>query len=282
MKNVPKPLHKAKVVFCNCVNVRRDKELKARLEKVSQLIEDAETLYEQHGLAKTLFLITPEKVVGVDVTISDMEGLYTEVFARKSSKIRPVYDEIKLAPKDGICPLCAQRPVSTLDHYLPKAKNPSLAVMPLNLVPACFECNHIKDDYHPGVADDQLFHPYFDELNSDIWLFVTIGKTSPPSVSYDVRPPASWDRCLSRRLQFHFSTFALDRLYASQAGATLSGIAGKLESAWQRGGADEVKFVLQEDAMSWGRYSKNSWQAALFRGLVESEWFCTEGFSSIS
>lgn len=282
MNSLEKPKHKAIDVFNDCLQIRRDKKLRERLEDVKSLIENAETEYSKRGEAKELFLISQTDGVGSVVTTSEMEGLYTEVFARKKSKMRTVYDEIKLAPQNDICPICAQRNVSTLDHYLPKAKNPNLAVTPLNLVPSCFECNHIKDDYHPSKAEEQLLHPYFDVLTNDIWLFAEIGQTNPPSVTYMVLTPPCWDTELAARLQFHFSTFGLAKLYTSQAGTTLSGIAAKLESAWNRGGENEVRFVLQEDAKSWDKFSKNSWQAALYRGLVQSKWFCAEGYALIS
>lgn len=282
MRSLKKPTQKVADVFSDCLKIRRDKSLKARLECVKALIENAEMQYEVHGAAKELFLISPSNGVGTCVSTSEMEGLYTDVFARKTSKMRPVYDEIKLASDNDICPLCAQRTVSTLDHYLPKAKNPTFAVTPLNLIPACFECNHIKDEHHPGKAEEQILHPYFDVLGNDQWLFIDIGQTQPPSVTFSVRTPDFWDSGLAARLNFHFSTFELAKLYSSQAGTTLSGIAAKLESAWKRGGEAEVRFILQEDAVSWERFSKNSWQAALYRGLVESKWFCSEGYALIA
>ena len=282
MKSLEKPIQKVTDVFHDCLIIRRDKNLRTRLESVMGLIESAESLYKAYGDAKSLFLISPSNSVGVCVTTNEMEGLYTEVFARKTSKMRPVYDEIQLAPKNDICPICAQRTVSTLDHYLPKAKNPSLAVTPLNLVPACFECNHIKDEYHPIKAEEQLLHPYFDVLSNDVWLFADVGQTTPPSVTFSVQTPDDWNTLLANRLRFHFNTFGLAKLYSSQAGTTLSGIASKLESAWNRGGESEVRFILQEDAESWGKVSKNTWQSALYRGLVESKWFCSEGYALIS
>lgn len=69
------------------------------------------------------------------------------------------------------------------------------------------------------------------------------------------------------------------KFYASQAGKTLAGIADKLRAAGDRGGKDEVRFVLGEDARSWSKASLNGWQAAMYRTLVESDWFCGEGYA---
>lgn len=278
MKSLTKPSYKVASVFADCISIRRDSNLKSRLEGVKTAIDCAETQYEFSGDSKHLFLVQPTTGVGLDVTTDEMEGLYTEVFARKSSKMRSVYDAIKLASVNDVCPICAQRNVSTLDHYLPKAKHPSLAVTPLNLIPACFECNHIKDDYHPAKEENQLLHPYFDILADEIWLLAQIGETSPPSVTFAVEVPVGWDQILAMRLRFHFEKFGLAGLYSSQAGTTLAGITSKLASALARGGEAEVRFSLQEDADSWGKSSKNSWQAAFYRALASSSWFCSGGF----
>ena len=282
MNSLEKPVKTVSSVFCDCLNSKRDDNLKKRLEDVKDLIESAEENYRTQGEVKSLHLILPANGVATCVTTDEMEDLYSGVFARKSSKkMRPVYDEIKLAPKNNICPICAHRDVSTLDHYLPKAKNPSLAVTPLNLIPACFECNHIKDDYHPTKAEEQLLHPYFDVLNDEIWLIADVGKTKPPSITYAIQTSANWNSTLAAKLKFHFEKFRLAELYSSQAGKELSGIAGKLKSAWERDGESEVRFVLQEDAQSWEKFAKNSWQAALYRGLSESTWFCSTGYALI-
>ncbi|MOA05803.1 HNH endonuclease [compost metagenome] len=184
-----------------------------------------------------------------------------------------------LVPDNSICPLCGQRDVSTLDHYLPKAKNPSLAVTPINLVPACKECNHVKLEHHPAVDYEQLIHPYYDSLPKSIWLVADLEQTRPPALKYRISAGDDCGEVLKKRLAWHFEKFGLAKLYASQAGNVLSGISNKLRSAWERGGKDEVRFVLNDDAKSWGKHNKNCWQAVMFRTLANSDWFCDEGFN---
>ena len=61
---------------------------------------------------------------------------------RKNGPGRATYDLLKLSAKGGFCPLCGQRNVSTLDHYLPKESYPDLSILPINLVRACSDCNY--------------------------------------------------------------------------------------------------------------------------------------------
>lgn len=65
------------------------------------------------------------------------------------------------------CPYCEIVKVQSLDHFLDKATYPDLATLPLNLVPACIDCNRLRPD---GIVADGarcLMHPYFDKSPND-------------------------------------------------------------------------------------------------------------------
>lgn len=278
MLEIKRPEYSASVVFEECIPVKRDKNLKARLEGITADIVAAETTYDKKAKSSDFYEIKTEQGVGKSVTTSEMEDLYATVFARKSSPVRKkYYDELILAPENGTCPMCGQRDASTLDHYLPKAKNPSLAVTPINLVPVCKECNHTKWEHHPETANRQFIHPYYDKLPAGIWLVADMDQSKPPALKFRVSPPPDCDETLAKRLVWHFEELNLAKLYASQSGKTLAGIADKLRAAGDRGGKDEVRFLLGEDARSWSKANLNGWQAAMYRTLAGSDWFCEEG-----
>ena len=88
------------------------------------------------------------------VTTDEMVSVYDQRMAGKKGPGRHVYDAIKLLPKQGICPFCDHRPVSTLDHLLPKRLFPALAVTPDNLVGACADCNKTKLAFAPAAAEE--------------------------------------------------------------------------------------------------------------------------------
>lgn len=280
MLEIERPEYSALTVFEECIPVKRDKDLKARLGGVAIHITAAETSYEEKAKTLAFHEIKTAQGVGQSVTTSEMEELYVTVFARKSSPIRSkYYDELMLIPENGTCPMCGQRDVSTLDHYLPKAKNPSLAVTPINLVPVCKECNHTKCEYHPETADQQFIHPYYDKLPTGMWLIADLDQSKPPALKFRISPAQDCDETLAKRLIWHFEELKLAKLYASQAGKILAGIADKLKAAGERGGKDEVRFVLSEDARSWSKANLNGWQAAMYRTLASSDWFCEEGYA---
>ncbi|MBU0623176.1 MAG: hypothetical protein KJ795_15155 [Gammaproteobacteria bacterium] len=282
MKTLPKPPFQARTVFEACAASRQDIELKARLLSIAPAIEQAEYAYQIHGQAGQLHVIKEETIVSGKVTGKEMESLYTESFVRKGSKNRYIYDQIKMAAPHGICPLCGQRVVSTLDHYLAKTKHPALAVSPLNLVPACADCNKLKHAHQPVNAEEQTFHPYFDDLGKDVWLTAVIGQTQPPSISYSATPPENWSAVKKQRLRNHFVTYELANLYGAQASAELVDIKHGLLTIGQRGHSHEVHIHLVREADSRTAADPNSWKAAMYRALAESEWFCRCGYLLIS
>lgn len=64
------------------------------------------------------------------------------------------------------CPCCGEpgKP-TTLDHYLPKAMYPELAIIIANLTPMCNECQQNKSsDYFDENGNKIYIHPYFDPI----------------------------------------------------------------------------------------------------------------------
>ena len=154
MRRLNKPGQAARSILLLCAECVRDKEYSKRLVSVADNVAEAEAEYAKKGEATSLFTIVSAGTIAGCVTIKDMEKLYTGTFSRKNSPVRYIYDEIKLAPRNSICPLCAQRVVSTLDHYLPKSRHPAFAVTPLNLIPSCTDCNKAKLDLQPANASE--------------------------------------------------------------------------------------------------------------------------------
>jgi hypothetical protein len=136
MWSLARPARTARETYAVCISKVRDVALKRRLEDVTQEIVDASAAFEAAAAGQTLHRIAHDVTVGGDVTREDMEAVYIQRMAKKGSPGRDIYDELISAPAQGRCPLCGHRLVTTLDHHLPKAHYPALAVAPLNLVPS--------------------------------------------------------------------------------------------------------------------------------------------------
>ena len=224
-------------VFTLCISRVRDPALKARLESIATNVTHASDTFQDLAAQVCLHEFVREAVIGGVVMTSEMEAVYTQRMVPKTAPGRVVYDTLMSLAPAGKCPLCAQRDASTLDHHLPKAHYPVLAVTPLNLVPSCKDCNKAKLANLPTNANEETLHPYFDDIDGDRWLFASVQTTAPASLTFFVEPPDHWDAVLAARMHLHFKTLGLDALYAAQGADELLNIRHQLQMINHTGGA---------------------------------------------
>lgn len=181
-------------------------------------------------------------------------------------------------PTNGKCPFCGIGTVSTLDHYLPKSKYPALAITPKNMIPACRDCNlGKKRTFSPQNSEEEPLHPYFDDVEQDIWLsvrFEVAGKELVPT--YFVRKPVAWNDLLFRRVENHMVLYNLYTSYAVHAAEEITGRSGIWHVFLDRCGEDFLAASFHDEAVSREQLFLNSWQSALYRGLEEHIDFVTQ------
>jgi len=257
----------------------RETPLKVRLHAIVGDIEREAELYEQNGERAQLYRM--RQLGSTSVTDEQLKNVYTNKFVKKGQPGRVFYDKLMTLPAQGMCPLCGQRVVSTLDHYLPKARFALLVVTPINLVPACSECNKSKLVDVPRRAEEQTLHPYYDDVELDQWLFAKVVRDRPVSLRFFVNPPEEWDDVLSARINQHFDDFKLGALFASHSGSELAVQRMMLAKVSERGGDIRVREQLQDSFESHASVHINSWQTAMYQALVGDDWYCEGGFDSI-
>lgn len=281
MRKLTLPTITVKDTLAACVDGISSLELKQRLAVIEPALLDAERAYCALGEKADLYTIpTADRVAGT-VSVDEMKALYTQYFVPEKKPGRSFYDTLKSAPKHSLCPLCGQRVVSTLDHYLAKAKHPALTITPANLVPACADCNKIKLAAQATQAAEQTLHPYFDNVEGEQWLKAVVVEAAPPAVQFFVETPNTWDAVLRQRVQTHFDDFELASLYGTQAAVELTNIAGGLIHLKETCGGDAVRQHLLLQLASRRRAHLNSWQTALYEALANSAWFCQTGVDLI-
>ncbi len=264
-------------VFEICVSMVRDPALKAQLLAVRSNVEAEATDYDAKAAGKQLYIKRPHGGIG-SVSSEDMVKVYTLRMVPKTSKGRPIYDRIMSAPVHGRCPLCGIGTVNTLDHYLPKSLFPVYSVTPNNLVPACVWCQAEKSEYFSRTEEGQLLHPYFDNMENEVWLAAEVVPGVPAGFRYFASPPSYWTASAKARVVAHLKELNLTVLFSSNAGSRLSEIRLRLANLYQKGGADAVRAHLNEELSSAEADHRNSWVSAMYRAAVADAWFCNGGF----
>jgi hypothetical protein len=198
--------------------------------------------------------------------------------AKKGSAGRHFYDSLLNSAPQGKCPLCGHRTVTTLDHHLPKTSYPALVVAPLNLVPACSDCNKSKLVAIPNDSSEETLHPYFDDIDNSQWLNAEVIEMNPASLRFFVSAPDDWSDTLKARVENHFNMFGLAKLYSSQAADELLNIRRQFMDIYANGGATLVKLELNERAASCRVARNNGWRTITYQAFARNDWFCGGGF----
>lgn len=281
MRKIPKPNFSTEEVLLKCISNYRDKDLVNRFKASKEnLVEWSNTLQEKIE-TNSVWTIVESNCIPPNVTKNEMVKLYENKFGKLGQPGRDYYDAIMDLPKHNLCPICGYRPVDSLDHYLPKEKFPALSISPINLIPACLGCNKLKSSSKPSTSEEEFIHPYFDNIEDELWLYLKVVEELPLTVYFIAEPSkSSWDDLKKIRVQKHFNRFRLGQLYSSYASNELSGKIYSYKKMFEQGGADLVRDDLLKEIESFKYADINSWQTALYTGLYESQWFCEEALKS--
>lgn len=277
MVHIEKPTDNAKEVFETCISNFMNVTFKAKLDSVSNDIDTAANNYDIQATNNNINSISSTTTINGIVTTAEMKKVYEKKLVQKGQPGRKYYEKLRLSAKNNICPLCNQRTVTTLDHILPKTSYPTFAVTPFNLIPACADCNKIKDTYQPNVSEEEIIHPYYDDISNKQYLHASVRQETPPSIIFYINlsePPI----IIEKRLQKHFSLLELNELYTSNAAEELSNISHRLSQLFHTGGKESVIEYLRDEFESRYANNKNSWQTAMYKALNENDWFCDGGF----
>lgn len=275
MIKLEKPQFQQENILDDCTENMQSGEGTSKERILSSKSEICKKSQEYDKLAEDgkLSTVTPQGVIAGGATKEDMIKLYNNKFARKGEKGRLYYDKIKLLAPHERCPFCGQRRVQTLDHILPKSKFPLYAVTPFNLVPACSDCNHDKSEDVFTSREEETIHPYYDDFTDATWIKAKLVEEEPITFEFYVVCPELWDEIKFKRAKKHFEKYKLNNLYKSHACEEFDGCFYRIKKLYKRGGKKLAIEHLEESIEEREYIRLNTWQAAMYRAIIESKWF---------
>jgi len=274
---IAKPNFNVREVFLACISTVNNAAEKAELEDCVDLLELAESDFETKFPTAQIHLIQSNLTVQGNIGKKEMTIVYDYRMVRPKMPGNIYYDKIKSSAAFGKCPLCSVRTVDTLDHYLPKSKFPIYAVTPITLIPACTPCNIGKHIEFPESSGDQTLHPYYDVVDNVTWLQAEVIQSNPITFDFSVVSHDTWDETLSERATNHFNAFELNELFASHANEEFRGSRKHFAELF-RLHPDELKAHLKSCYDSRLELGLNSWQALMYKAMLDDIWFCSGGF----
>lgn len=215
--------------------------------------------------------------VFTELTIENIKKLYPSYFAKDKKPARGIYDAIK-NEASGACPFCGGLGFpENLDHYLPKRQFSQFSLLPLNLVPACRDCNMgAKGQAYAVNAEEQTIHPYerTPHFFDDQWIYARYETTQGDETSafiYYVKPPENWSDSDKNRVRFHFDTFDIGRKYAVRAAQELPFIFSQIQALSRKGASyNDIKESLFLPVINSSPFL-NQWKRCMYEALYEHD-----------
>ncbi|WP_124771774.1 HNH endonuclease [Micromonospora inaquosa] len=259
--------------YGSCIVSNRSEDSRTRLIHLGKDVREAAERYESAAYFGELHRLKDLENQPDDAASRlDLLWAYTRGLVQNATGRRH-YDELLARAPQGRCPFCGHRDVSTLDHQLPKASYPLLAVVPDNLVPSCSECNHRKNDAVAPTTATQILHPYFEHASNGRWLFARVVSLDPPALLFFAEPDSTFTATMQGRIRHQFTQFRLATLYGTQASRQVAGERLRLNQLRQEGGPAAVREHLRATAHSWAATSLNCWQHAMYEALATDSGF---------
>ncbi|UUU30975.1 HNH endonuclease [Streptomyces sp. CA-210063] len=265
-----------------CISLVRqfgEERRKTRLIEAAETVKESSRTFRDFTFSGRLHDLQSSDFQIPEVDARDaVKWLYVNGMVRKGGPCRVIYDELMAAPTNERCPMCGHGIVRQLDHVMPKSKFPTLCIDPLNLVPACSDCNTLKGDYEATCAENTLLHPYVDRIDSERWLHARVIHDEIVRLEFFALPPTGWDDLLSSRVDHHFALLRLGSLYAVQANRTLANIRQILTAQFRAGGETMVRDYLASEAHTRLAVHRNGWEGVAYDALASDERFVRGAF----
>lgn len=274
MKHLSKPQLSVTHILQDCATSYRPETrggIKQRLLLSSRHIQEASEIYDTAAQAGNWSTFCPHQTVNSILSKDDMCDVYESKFVKSLAIRNKYYDYLMSLATTGKCPICGIGQVSTLDHYLAKTIYPTYTVTPYNLVPVCKDCNFEKLDacIDPDCAP---LHPYYDDVDSYIWLGAQIfSKQGMLVAEFFVNDELmEMNPVLFQRLKKHMQLYSLEKAYAIQAATEIA----ENVPFWKKKIAEwgDVGFsdYLRECLLSKEAFQHNTWNTALLRALLDN------------
>ncbi|MCK2024360.1 HNH endonuclease [Microbacterium sp. kSW2-24] len=231
-----------------------------------------------------------------EVTDDEMRWVYDNHMSKPTGGARDHYDRLVASATFELCSYCQYGHAKTLDHFVPQSIIGGLAVEPWNLVPACHQCNHKLGDYVATESTTELFHPFFESVESR-WLYARVIEKGSGALEFFAAPAADLEEDERARISNQFKTLGLAFLFSSVSGKDIAEARESLRGTPPRPDDEEAEreareadprivaghsaevasALLAETAAIAFRVDANSRRGVVYEALAGSAWFCSLG-----
>lgn len=276
MKSLPIPAIDHEELYRLCVGQTDNQADREILIAMTERVVVVGQSYHEAGILDELFALQRMPMSADEDAL--MRNVYDYRLAAKSGSGRGVYDAVMLST--DYCPYCTFGELWELDHFIPKSINPEFNVLPINLVPSCHGCNSLKRTRVPQNENDQILHPYFDRLPTNVrWLFADIEfEANGPMLAYRVQLNAAHHPVLSSRLEYHFRELELGWRFRREAASILNELELEVTQRNHELNAGQMSEHFADRAEQLASRNPNSLETAAYYAAAASPQYCSGNF----
>lgn len=169
------------------------------------------------------------------------------------------------------CPYCMISAHSTFDHYLDKSDYPEFSLLSLNLIPACAECNSLKQSLKCDSSGNRLFVNFiFDKLPSYPFLKYDIDIEGGEIVLKRIYLEFQDKKSINKIIMNHFDKLDLINRLKDQFDVEMSTLVDECNE--NKSEKDEIEKLLKNKLYSWEKNKGvNNWETCFLRAIVGNE-----------
>ncbi|PHK13588.1 hypothetical protein VF12_41300, partial [Nostoc linckia z15] len=174
----------------------------------------------------------------------------------------------------GTCQYCGVLKPKTMDHYLPISLYPEFAVLAINLVPCCKDCNEKKKVYWKENGHRGIINFYIDNIPNEQFLYGEIQFVSGiPHAQYKVENlGGKIEYEFFKIVEKHYKRLELRELYKEESTTELGEIVRSVKNYADNPTVESIRKSLIKDASDLQQqYGINYWRAILRITVADSE-----------
>lgn len=176
----------------------------------------------------------------------------------------------------NLCPYCGILTPNSTDHYVPKDSYPEYAVLAINLVPCCIQCNGKKSEFWKQGTSRGIINYYLDPIPNVEYLSCSIEfEERVPCAIYRISNDHEIDDTLFTTIEKHYEKLDLLNRFSESSNDEITNTLDSIHSFTDNPSHEEIISMLNVNySKKTRRYGVNHWKCALLKGLAQSRAFC--------
>ncbi|MGG2023093.1 hypothetical protein AB1J88_23985 [Pseudomonas sp. S8] len=202
---------------------------------------------------------------------------------KELDKLKSSIKKLQHQDWQNTCPYCGILSLSSTDHYLPKEDYSEYAVLAINLVPCCLECNNKKGTYWKANNARTIINFYLDDIPEQEFLTCDLKyEDAIPVARYKLLQDHDISAESFNLIKCHYDRLNLLERYKDGSNDEITSTLDSILSFSKDDEPSKIKSDLITNYQKRvSRYGVNHWRCALLKALYNSNVFLDQASTAL-